>query len=346
MALEQEIQSRQADVTAIQQVVAQMAPLAPALAQALTTAAQSGAAMATGAQQLANLEPGVHDLVSAEQAISAAQQIEQNFQVPQPVAPNTPIGQAVQAWRTVGVLAQQRNDWLLSRWRQTHVEQPSGTPIAMADPLLQGLNAYSAATGPLASTIQAAVLFPPPPAPGGATGPAAVVAWLQTCSQLLAGPAAQISATVAQLGGTLSWANLETTGASAVASAQALLAAAQRVAAALAGPVDPTTLAARLTDLTALRVSACPDPVQPADRTLYGQRMQELTPALTGLLAAPTGAAAPAVPPRQARFPPWPRWSCFRSAWRPAPFPWRRAGPSSASAPTWTVCTSTPTTPG
>ncbi|HEV2375602.1 MAG TPA: hypothetical protein VGS19_25995 [Streptosporangiaceae bacterium] len=301
MALELETQSRQADVNATQQVAAQMTALAPALAQALGTANQFAASMATGAQQLAALEPGVHDLTSAMQAIISAQQIEQSFQTP---TPNPAVSQAVQAWKMVGNLAQQRYSWLLSRWQQTHREQPSGTSIAMADPLVAGLNAYSAATAPLAGEIQARVQFPPPPAPGGATGPAAVVAWLQTCSQQLSGPATQITAATTPLGSTLSWANLGTTAANVLASEQALLAAAQRVAAALTGPVAPASLAGLLADLTALRLSACPDPIQPADRAVYGQRMAELVQALPGLLAAPTGAAAPTVPPATGPAPP------------------------------------------
>lgn len=284
MALEQEVQARQADVTGTQQIAQQMTTLAPALALALDMAGQFAATLVTQSQALAALAPGVQDTASATQAITTAQQIQQQCQ-----APASTLGPAEQAWNSVTSLAQQRSSWLLSHWQQTHQEPPSGTPIALADPLAQALDAYSAAAAQLAGNIVAAPQFPPAPAPAG---PTAVAAWLQSCSQRLAGLASGISATAGQLGGTLSWATLEGTAASAVTAAQASLAAAQRVAGALAGPVDPASLAGLLADLSTLRLNACPDPIVPADRALYGQRMAELVQALTGLLAGTAGATA------------------------------------------------------
>ena len=91
------------------------------------------------------------------------------------------------------------------------------------------------------------------------------------------------------------WAGLQAAAAAAVTAAQDLLGAAQRVSAAVAGTTataDPAALAARLSDLTALRLAVCPDPITPADRAMYFDRMNELDLALTGLLGAPAGVPA------------------------------------------------------
>ena len=325
MALEQEVQALQNDVSGAQQLTQQMTALAPGLAQALVLAGQFATTLTSASQQLAGLASGVN-IQTVPNVVAAARQIQQQCQ-----AALTPLAPAEQAWNSATGLAQQRGGWLLAHWQQCHTEAPSGTPIAMVDALAQGLSAYSAAVMQLDSSIHSAVLFPPlgqplppppppppsgngPPPPqasvaepaGGAPKPAAaapgtipgpgvtpaqVVAWLQACSQLLAGSAAQISADCGHLSNTLTWTSLEATAGNAVTTAQGWLAVAQRIAAALAGPVNPASLAARLADLTALRVSICPDPITPADRASYNQRMAELDQALTGLLAAPTGAA-------------------------------------------------------
>jgi hypothetical protein len=300
VALEQEVQSRQADVTGTQQIAQQMTALAAPLAQALVVPGQFAATLLTQAQALATLAPGIHDAVSALQAITSVHAIQQQCQPP------AAFGQDQQAWNMVTSLAQQQNSWLLAHWQQAHLEQPSGTPIAMADPLAQALGAYSATAAQLAASIQTAAQFPPVPAPTGTPWPGTVAGWVQSCSQRLAGLAAQISAIADQLGGSLSWANAEATAATAMTVAQSLLETAQRVAAAVAGPVDPASLGDRLRDLTALRVSACPDPITPADRAHYDQRMAELVQALTDLLAAPTGAVAPVIAPSTTPVPPLP----------------------------------------
>ena len=301
MALENEVQSRQADVTAAQQLSQQVTAQAAALAQALTMAGQFAATLNTLSQQLTTLAAGVTSVASATSAIATARQIEQQCQPP------PAFGPAEQAWNTAASLAQQRASWLLAHWQQTHSEPPPATAIAMADPLAQALTAYAAATAPLAANIQAASQFTaaPLPAPvGGIGGPAAVAAWLQSSAARLTSLATQISATTTQLTGAQSWTAVESAAATAITAEQSLLAAAQRVAAALAGPVDPASLAARLADLTTLRVNACPDAIEPADRAIYDQRMAELIQALTGLLAAPTGAVAPTTAPATSPAPP------------------------------------------
>jgi hypothetical protein len=283
VALAQEVQGRQADVTSTQQLAQQITALAPGLAQALVLAGQFAATLTSASQQVATLAAGVHDAASALQAVASVIQIQSQCQ-----AALAPLGPAEQAWNTATSLSQQRSGWLLSHWQQCHLEPPSGAPIAMADPLAQALAVYSAAVTALDATIHSAPLFakPPPPSPT----PAPTVAGLQSVSAQLAGSAALITADCGQLNTTLSWTTAAATAATAVTSAQAELALAQRIAAALAGPVDPAGLAARLADLTALRVSICPDPITPADRAVYNQRMAELDQALSGLLAAPTGA--------------------------------------------------------
>jgi hypothetical protein len=290
VALEQEIQAREGDVSdaqhGAQHIAQQLTALATAIAQAPGLVNQFTATLATAVEQLAPLPTGVHDVPSANQATAAAQPILTQCQ--QALLQLSP---AEQAWNTVTGLAQQRSTWLQSRWQQTHQEPPPGAAIAMADPLAQALNGYSSAAAQLDARIRAAAQFPPPPNPAGPAGPPAVAAWLQACQQQLSGARSQISAAAAQLSA-LSWGDVESAASGAVATAQGLLGAALRVAAALTGPVDPAGLPDRLADLTALRVSACPDPIAPGDSAIYRQRMTELDQALTGLLAAPAGAAA------------------------------------------------------
>jgi hypothetical protein len=299
VALENEIQLRQADVADTQQIAQQMTAAAAGLAQALVMAGQFAATLVSQASALTSLAPGVQNLISATQAITAAEQIQVACRPPVPA-----FTQAQQAWATASSLAQQRTTWLQSHWQQTHLEPPSGTSIAMAEPLAQALTAYSAAVTALAGNIQVAAQFPPAPLPVGSGGPAAVAAWLTANATRLTGLASQITVQAGQLSGTLAWASAETTAATAVATAQSLLATAQAVATALAGPVDPASLAALLTDLTTLRLNICPDPIEPADRTIYNQRMAELVAALTGLLGAPTGAVAPVISPATSAVPP------------------------------------------
>jgi hypothetical protein len=289
VALEQEVQALQNDITSTQQLAQQVTALAAGLAQALVLAGQFATTLTGAAQQLGTLAAGVHDPASAAQAQAAEGQVQQQCQ-----AALTPLAPAEQAWTSAAGLAQQRSAWLLTHWQQCHAEPPSGTPAAMTDPLAQALAAYNAAATQLDATIRQAVQFPPlAPPPGGASTPAMVAAWLQQCSQDAAGSAALITSDAGHLTTTLAWANVEAAAGAAVTAAQDQLALAQRVAAAVATPpADPASLAARLADLTALRVSICPDPITPADRAAYDQRMAELDAALTGLLAAPTGAAA------------------------------------------------------
>lgn len=286
MALEQEIAGLQNDITATQQLAQQITAAAASLAQALTLTGQFAGALTSAAQQLTTLAAGVHDTPSATEAQATARQIQQQCQTAL-----TTAAPAEQAWRTVTTVSQQRASWLLARWQQCHAEPPGGTPTAMSEPLAQALAAYNSATAQLDTTMHAATTFPalglvPVPTP------AQVVAWLQECSQFLTAEVSQVSADTSQLSTTLTWATVETTAATAVTTAQGWLTLAQRIAGALAGPVDPAGLTARLSDLTALRVSICPDPITPADRAIYNRRMAELDVALAGLLAAPTGAAA------------------------------------------------------
>jgi hypothetical protein len=299
MALENEVASRQADVTATQQLSAQVTAQASALAQALTMANQFAATLGTQSEALTTLAAGVTSLASATSAIASALQIQLQCQ-----PPALTFAPAEQAWNTAASLAAQRASWLLAHWQQTHIEQPPATAIAMADPLAQALSAYSTAAAQLLANIQAAREFAPAPAPAGTGGPAAVAGWLRSCAAHLTSIAAQITAATTQLGSTQPWAAVEATATTAITSVQAFLATAQQVAAALAGPVDPASLAALLADLTTLRVNACPDPIEPADRAIYDQRMAELVQALTGLLAAPTGAVAPTTPPATSPAPP------------------------------------------
>lgn len=284
MALEQEVKDRGQDVADAQNLVTRLAALAAGVPQALDLARQFAATLTTPAQQLTALQAGVHDAASAQQAITAAQQIQSRCQFALQI-----VHPAEQTWSSVSALAQQRAGWLQARWQQTHREPPPATANAMADPLARALSGYATATGQLDASMHAAVSFPLAPAPGGVTGPAAVIGWLAACGQQLTSAEAAITAAAGSIGTTLPWASQQAAADAAVTSAQDLLATARRVAAALAGAVDPATLADRLTDLTALRLAACPDAITPADRTLYTQRMTELNQALTGLLAASTG---------------------------------------------------------
>jgi hypothetical protein len=289
VALEQEVQALQTDIGDTQGLTDQVTGLASGLAQALVLAGQFAGTLTGAAQQLARLAAGVHDAASAAQA----QQDEGPIQT-QCLEALTALAPAEQAWNDAASLALQRSAWLASHWRQCHSEPPSGAPTAMAEPLAQALAAYGAATAQLDATIRQAVQFPAPaaPPPGGVSTPAMIAAWLQQCSQDAAGSAALITSDAGHLGGALAWANVEAIAAAAVSTAQGRLALAQRIAAAAAAPpTDPAILAARLADLTSLRVSICPDRITPADRARYHQRMAELDQAFTGLLAAPTGAA-------------------------------------------------------
>ena len=72
MALEQEIQARQQDVTDAQQIAGQLAALAPDVPQALSLAGQFGAVLGTFAPQLAALEANLSNLPSAQQASASA----------------------------------------------------------------------------------------------------------------------------------------------------------------------------------------------------------------------------------------------------------------------------------
>jgi hypothetical protein len=308
VALEQEIAGLQADMASTQQLAQQIAAAAPSLAQALVLTGQFASTLTGAAQQLTTLAAGVHDLVSAAQAQTAAGQLQLQCQ-----AALTTAAPAEQAWQAAAGLSQQRASWLLARWQQCHTEAPAGTPAAMTEPLAQALATYHNAATQLDVTMHSATTFPalglspgpggpPPPPPAAIVAaepaaapiltPAQVIAWLQACSQFLTGEVAHINADTAALGTTQAWATVQAAAATAVTTAQGWLTLAQRVAAAVAPPVDPATLTARLADLTTLRVSICPDPITPSDRPLYNQRMTELDAALTGLLAAPTGAAA------------------------------------------------------
>jgi hypothetical protein len=288
MALDQELGTLNTDITSTQGLGKQATTVAPALAQALVLADQFAGTLTSTSQQLATLAATVHDAASAAQAQQTAGPI-----LGQPQTALGPLAPAEQAWNGAATLAQQRSGWLLARWQQCHAEPPSGTPIAMTEPLAQALAAYGAAVTQLDAAIHQATQFPPLATPaGGVATPTMVAAWLQQCSQDAAASAALITSGTGHLSTTLTWANVQATAATAVTTAQGWLGLAQGIAAAVAAPpADPASLAARLADLTSLRVSICPDPITPADRTLYQQRMTELDQALTGLLAAPTGAA-------------------------------------------------------
>ena len=288
MALEQEVHALNTDIASTAGLAQQITGLAPGLAQALVLAGQFAGSLTGAAQQLATLAAGVTDAASAARAQGAEPPIQAQCQ-----QALTALAPAEQAWNSAAGLAQQRSAWLASHWQQCHSEPPAGTPVAMTEPLAQALAAYSTAAAQLDATIRQAVQFPAPAtSAGGGSTPAAVAAWLQQCSQDAAASAALITSDAGHLSTTLAWANVEAAAATAVTAAQGWLALAQRIAAAVAAPpTDPAALTARLADLTSLRVSICPDPITPADRTLYDQRMPELDQALTGLLAAPTGAA-------------------------------------------------------
>jgi hypothetical protein len=292
MALEQEVQALSNDINDISGtdgLLPQMTALAPGLAQGLVLAGQFAGILTSASQQLAALAAGVHDAASAADAQTAEVQIQRQCQMAL-----TTLGPAEQSWNSAAGLAQQRSAWLLARWQQCHSEPPSGTPIAMTEPLAQALAAYSAAVTQLDATMHQAAQFPPLATPtGGVSTPAAVAAWLQQCNQDAAASAATITSDAGHLSTTLTWTNVQATATTAVTTAQGWLALAQRVAAAVATPpTDPASLAARLGDLASLRVSICPDPITPADRAIYHRRMAELDQALAGLLAAPTGAAS------------------------------------------------------
>src|ERR1700719_35106 len=157
VALEQEVQALQNDVSGAQQLIQQMTVLAPGLAQALVLAGQFATTLTSASQQLAGLASGVHDLASALQAEAAAGQVRQQLK-----AALTPLAPAEQAWNSATSLAQQRSAWLLSRWQQWHTQAASGAPTAMTDPLLQALAAYSAAVTQLDTSIREPPQFPSP----------------------------------------------------------------------------------------------------------------------------------------------------------------------------------------
>ena len=289
MALDQELAALQNDITSTQQLTQQMTALAPSLAQTLVLASQFAATLTGTAQQLTTLAAGVTDLTSALTAQMNEAPIQQQCR-------NAlgPLGPAQQAWNNATKLSQQRSAWLLSHWQQCHTEPPPASAIVMTEPLAQSLAAYSAAITALNTTIQQTPSFPPFQV-STATGitPAAIIAWLQQCSQYVTAAQAQITAACAHLSGSLAWTNVEATGTAAITTAQGSLTLAQGIAAAVTSPpADPATLAARLADLTTLRVSICPDAITPADRSLYNQRMAEIDQAIAGLLAASTGAVA------------------------------------------------------
>ncbi len=309
--LAQEIAARQQDVQDAQQIAGQLTSLAAGAAQALALAQQFAAGLAGPAQQFTALAQGVHDVPSATQAEQAAQPILANCR-----AMTAPLAPAEQTWSAVSVLAAQRSAWLTQRWQQVHQEPPFAGAAGMADPLASGLAGYAAATGQLDATMHAAVSdFPPTPpipvltiaaGPGGAPGPgdtpglttpADVAAWLAQCAQLLSTAQGTITTAVSNIGTTMPWTSMQAAAAGAVTAAQDLVDTAQRVAAAVTGSsatvtTDPATLAARLRDLTTLRLAACPDPITPADRGLYGTRMAELDAALAGLLGGSAGVPA------------------------------------------------------
>src|SRR4029077_2861770 len=201
----------------------------------------------------------VHDPPSSAQAVQTAQPILANCQAAlQPLAP------AEQTWSSLSTLALQRGAWLQQRWQQAHQEPAPATAIAMADPLAQALNAYNAAVGQLDASMHGAVIFPPAPAPDLVNQPPVVADWLTACATQLTREVTAIPAAAASIGSTLPWANLQAVAAAAITAAQNLLATAQRVAASVAGAVDPSTLAVRLADLTTLRLPARPAPLPPA----------------------------------------------------------------------------------
>ena len=309
--LAQEIAARQQDLTDAQQIAGQLSSLAAGAAQALALAQQFAAGLASPAQQFTALAQGVHDVPSGTQAEQAAQPILANCR-----AMTAPLGPAEQTWSTVSVLAIQRRTWLAQRWQQVHQEPPAASAAGMADPLASALAGYAAAAGQLDATMHAAVsdfpptppvpVFPIPTGPGGAPGPggvpglttpADVAAWLARCAQLLSTAQGTITTAVSELSTTMPWTGLQAAAGGAVTAAQGLVDTAQRVAAAVTGSsmtvtTDPAALAGRLSDLTTLRLAACPDPVTPADRALYGTRMAELDAALGGLLGGSTGVHA------------------------------------------------------
>ena len=290
MALEQEVPARQQDVADARQIAAELTTLAPDAAQALALARQFAAALSTPAQQLTALAAGVHDPPSSAQAFQTAQPILNSAR-----AALQPLATAEQTWSSLSALATRRSTWLQQRWQQAHTGQAWATANAMADPLAQALNAYSAAVSQLDASMHGAVIFPPNPAQEVIGQPPVVADWLTACAQQLTRAVTAVPAVAADIGAALPWTNLEAAGTDAIAAAQNLLATAQRVAAALTGTVDPATLADRLADLTALRLAACPDPITPADRALYSHRMTELDQALSELLGAST--AVPATVP-------------------------------------------------
>jgi hypothetical protein len=294
--LAQEIQVLQQDVTAAQQIAAQLTTLAPAVPQALAIAQQFAAGLATPAWQLAALVIQAGAGLSEPEAERQATVIFNNCQTA--LASLQP---AEQTWAEIDTLFEQRNIWLLQRWELVHEELPPPGATGMADPLASALYGYSTAVGQLDASMHAAVTFPPltptfpnPPNPVD-PGQATVVLWLTGCAQQLTSAQTAIAAAAASIAATTPWTNVQAAATTAVTAAQDLVGTAQRVAAAVTGTTttaDPATLAARLGDLTALRLAACPDPITPADRALYSTRMTELGQALTGLLGAPTGVPA------------------------------------------------------
>jgi hypothetical protein len=298
--LAQEIQTRQQDVADAQGFVTQLASLAAGAAQALTIAQQFAAGLAGPAQQLTALAQSVHDVPSATQAEQAAQPILASCRAmvsPTPPAVS-PLAPAEQTWSAISALATQRGTWLTQRWQRVHQEQPFAGATGMTDPLASALAGYAAATGQLDASMHAAVTtFPVAPSPSVVNFPAGVTAWLTQCALQLTQGHGGITGAELTIGTTMPWTGLQAAAAGAVTAAQGLVDAAQRVAAAVTGATataatDPATLAARLSDLTALRIEGCPDPVTAADHALYGTRMAELDAALSGLLGGSTGVPA------------------------------------------------------
>ena len=289
--LAQEIAARQQDVTDAQGFVTQLTTLAPAVSQALAIAQQFAAGLPALAGQFTALATAVENGLPAQQLNQQGAQITSNLQ-----AAAASLQPAEQTWATIGVLATQRNTWLQQRWLLVHEEQPPPGATGMADPLASALNNYSAAARQLDASMNAAFAFPPRPQPPY-SDPTVLPTWLTGCAQQLTSAQAPVTAAAASIATTAPWANLQADAAAAMTAAQNLVDAAQRVAAAVTGTsaavtADPATLTARLGDLTALRLAACPDPITPADRTLYGTRMAELDAALDGLLGGSTGVHA------------------------------------------------------
>src|ERR1700680_66837 len=94
VALEQEVQVLQNDVSGAQQLIQQMTVLAPGLAQALVLAGQFATTLTSASQQLAGLASGVN-IQTVPNVVTAARQIQQQCQ-----AALTPLAPAEQAWNS------------------------------------------------------------------------------------------------------------------------------------------------------------------------------------------------------------------------------------------------------